>query len=236
VNFPLSHPAALLTAYTFVGALVVIVEALRRRSVMNADAARAAIHVGVGLFVFPTLVLFEDWRVGIIPPASFVVVNFLIHRFRLIPALAAHPANLGTVFFPLSFALLLALFWRPGEPGDMAPVAVAGILAMALGDAAAAMVGKRWGSRRYVILGHSRTMEGSLALFLVTAAAVAAVLHLMAEIPWHPAIAFGLVTGTAAAGIESVCPFGSDNLFVPLGAAGLLYALLKLSESALGIG
>ncbi|MCY4060282.1 MAG: phosphatidate cytidylyltransferase, partial [Gammaproteobacteria bacterium] len=172
--------------------------------------------------------------VAVVPPLTFLVLNYAIHRFRLSP-LDADPANLGTVFFPFSFAVLLAVFFRPGEPGDQAFLAVAGLLTMALGDAAAALFGKRYGTRRYTILGHSRTMEGSMAMFLVTAVVIAVVLNTMAGYSWHPAVAFGLVTGTAAAGIEAVCPFGSDNLFVPIGTAGILWALVEVSSAALGV-
>ncbi|MDE3261435.1 MAG: hypothetical protein OYL41_05545 [Acidobacteriota bacterium] len=34
----------------------------------------------------------------------------------------------------------------------------------------------------------------------------------------------------------AVCPFGSDNLFVPLGTAGILWALVEVSGAALGLG
>ncbi len=55
------------------------------------------------------------------------------------------------------------------------------------------------------------------------------------EASWHSAVAFGLVTGTAAAGIEAVCPFGSDDLFVRLVTAGILWALVEVSGAALGV-
>lgn len=235
MTLPLPHGAALVLSYGFVAGVLVGLEALRRVGVVSSWGVRKIVHVGVGLWVVPTVFVFSDWRLAIVPPLTFAVVNFAIHRFRLLPALDDDPTNLGTVFFPLSFAGLLALFFRPGEPENQAFVAVAGLLAMALGDAAAAVFGKLYGTRRYTILGHSRTMEGSLAMFLVTGGAVAVVLHLMAGFGWHPALAFGLVTGTAAAGIESVCPFGSDNLFVPLGASAVLWALVRMSEAALGV-
>ncbi len=235
MTLPLEPWVALGASYAWVTLVAVLAEALGRAGALSREAARKAIHVAVGLWILPTVFVFADWRIAILPPLTFVVVNYLIHRFRLLPAMGDDPANLGTVFFPMSFAALLALFFRPGTPGDLAFVAVAGVLAMALGDAAAAEFGKRYGTRRYTILGHSRTMEGSLAMCLVTAASVALVLNAMAGFGWHPAVAFGLVTGTAAAGIEAVCPFGSDNLFVPLGTAGLLWALVELSGAALGV-
>lgn len=232
----LTHGPALGVSYGYVGGLVLLTEVLRRRGWFSSDTARKVVHVGVGLFVVPTIYLFSDWRVAVIPPLTFVVLNFLIHRFRLLPALAVDPLNFGTVFFPFSFAALLALFFRPGTPNDLTAVAVGGVLCMALGDAAAAVFGRRYGTRRYTILGHSRTMEGSLAMFLVSGAAVAASLLALGGFGVHAAVAFGLVTGTAAAGLEAVSPFGSDNLTVPLGSGALLYALVRLSDAALGIG
>lgn len=235
MTLPLSHEAALLLIYFFVGTLVSTCEALRRSGVLSPAGVRNLIHAGVGLFIVPTVFIFSDWRVAIIPPLSFVLVNYLIHRFRLLPSLGGDPANLGTVFFPLSFAILLAVFFRPGEAGDESFAAVAGLLVLTLGDSAAAVVGRRYGTRRYTIFGHSRTMEGSLAMFLVSGVAVAVTLKTLAGFGWHPAVAFGLVTGTVAAGIEAVCPFGSDNLFVPLGAATIVWALVRVSGSALGV-
>ncbi len=235
MTVPLDHGAALALSYAYVGAVAILAEGLRRFGTISAAAARKTIHVGVGLWVIPTVMVFADWRIAIIPPLTFVVTNYLIHRFRLLPAFGEDPLNLGTVFFPASFAAVLALFFRPGTADDLAFVAVAAVLAMALGDAAAAVVGARYGTRRYTILGHSRTMEGSLAMCLVTAVAIAVTLVAMAGFGWHPAVAFGLVVGTAAAGIEAMCPFGSDNLFVPLGVGGLLWALVELSGAALGL-
>lgn len=235
MNLPLPHGAALLASYLFVGAVVLLGEGLRRSGALSPAGVRNLLHTGVGLWIVPTVLIFSDWRVALIPPLTFAVANYLIHRFRLLPSLGGDPANLGTVFFPLSFAILLAVCFRPGEADDSSFAAVAGLLVLALGDSAAAVVGRRHGTRRYTIFGHSRTMEGSLALFLTSAAAVAVVLHTMAGFGWHPAIAFGLVTGTVAAGIEAVCPFGSDNLFLPLGAAAVVGALVRVSGSALGV-
>ena len=231
---PITWWVALLMSFSYAATVALAAESLRFEGWISGETARKAIQVGVGIWVVPTVFLFDDWKMAVIPPLTFVAVNFVIHRFRLLPGLGDDPTNLGIVFFPISFAGLLALFFRPGEAGDAGYAAVAGLLAMALGDAAAAIVGKRYGTRRYIVFGHARTMEGSFAMFLVSGAAVAAALSTMAGLDLHPALALGLVSGTAAAGIEAFCPYGSDNLFVPVGVAGLVFALVEITSAAVG--
>jgi len=130
----------------------------------------------------------------------------------------------GSVLAPLSLALLLALL------GTDAPH-IAGAASLALvGDGAACLVGRRRGTRRYHLFGHSRTMEGTLTLFLVASASMAPVLGLLGGLDWHQAVAFALITGTVAASVETISVFGSDNATVPLSAA----ATLSLLTSAAG--
>lgn len=232
---PITWWVALWMSFSYVGTVSLAAESLRFEGWITGDTARKVIHIGVGAWIVPTVFLFDDWTMAVIPPLTFVVVNFVIHRFRLLPGLGDDPTNLGIVFFPIAFAGLLALFFRPGETGDAGYAAVAGLLCLAFGDAAAAIVGKKYGTRRYIVFGHARTMEGSFAMFLVSGVAVAAVLFGMTGVGLHAALALGLVTGTAAAGIEAFCPYGSDNLFVPAGAAGLLYALVEITNAAVGV-
>ncbi len=228
--------APVLFACGYLALVVTAAELLRHQKTLSTESARAVIHAGTGLLVLPIVWMFPDWRMAVIPPLILAAANFVIYRYRLLPSLSDDPTNPGAVFHPVSFVVLLALFFRPGSPDDLSHIAVAGVLAMALGDTAAALCGRRYGTRRFTILGASRTMEGSLAMFLVAGAAIAGTLVATGALSPHPAAAFGLVIGTAAAGLEAISPFGSDNLTVPLGTAGILYLLLRISEAALGIG
>jgi phytol kinase len=97
---------------------------------------------------------------------------------------------------------------------------------MAYGDAAASLVGRRFGRHVYRVAGHPRSVEGSAAMWLVSWAAVLVAFWTFGRSPdpglW---IAAGIVAVVAAA-LEAVSLFGFDNLLVPLGAAGVL-ALLR---------
>ncbi len=101
-----------------------------------------------------------------------------------------------------------------------------GLLVLALGDPAAAVIGKRWGRTRLV---SGKSLEGSLAFVVV--AGLAGVLYLAG---WHPelgAAARWAIAGAAAvagAVVELLSGRLDDNLTIPLAAAGVAMAVHAL--------
>jgi dolichol kinase len=88
----------------------------------------------------------------------------------------------------------------------------AGFFVLALADSAAALVGKRCGTHRYVSRGDSLSYEGSLTFLVVT---VGVLLYTgMSGV-------YVLASACAITLLEAVAPLGSDNLVLPL-ATGLL--------------
>jgi phytol kinase len=115
--------------------------------------------------------------------------------------------------------LVYLFFWDADRNGAV----LAGIAALSFGDPAAALVGTRWGQRRYTRWAHGRTVEGSLAFFLVAAVAVAVVAAACPGGP--PAIRAGVGCGIAGAIAEALSPAGVDNVTVPIVVAAA-YQLL----------
>ena len=219
---------ALVLSYAYVLGLLAVAETLRKKLGASGDCTRKIVHIGVGMWSIATVMLFTSWKWGLVPPVTFVFLNYLSYRFELVKAIeTAERANLGTVFFPISVALLLGWLWRPGTPGDKGFVAVAGLMAMTWGDAMASIVGRRYGTRKYRFFGHTRSMEGTLAMFIASSVSIALVLHFMGGVDFHPAVAIAMIGGTAAAAIEAVSPYGSDNLFVPIVTALVVYVLVE---------
>lgn len=226
----LRNLVALGLSYGYVFGLLAAAEWVRKRFGLSGDFTRKAVHIGVGMWSVATLMLFTSWKWGIVPPASFVLINYLSYRYEIFKAIeSTERANLGTVFFPLSFALLLGLLWRPGSPQDSGPIAVSGLMAMTWGDALASIIGRRYGTRRYRFFGHARTMEGTLAMFLASTISIALTLSFLDGRELHQSIAFAMIGATVAAGVEAVSLYGSDNLTVPLATAGTLYLLTRLA-------
>lgn len=94
------------------------------------------------------------------------------------------------------------------------PLAATAIAYLVIGDAAAALAGRRWGRRRW----GKKSLEGSLACFLACLGIGALTL------PQHPAAVVG---GALAATLAEALPVPvDDNLSVPLVGAAVLWWLV----------
>jgi phytol kinase len=201
-----------------------------RRTRLSAEARRSLVHVAVGLWIVPTVLLFEARWAAMFTPAVFVLAN-AVARPRTVYAAIHRGAgrDWGLVLFPAAVVLLLGLWWDP----QVRVVAVIGVLCLALGDSAAAVAGRRWGRRpwaKFVPALHrlvgTKTVEGSVALvaacFLITASAF------MLGAEWNvlKSAGAGIVVALAGALTEAVTPGRLDNLSVPLAAALAAWLLL----------
>src|SRR5262245_10726796 len=227
----------LAASYGYAIILILAAEALRRVLRIPQELTRKLVHIGAGMWVFGVLALFETWQIGILPFATFILVNYLFYRYRLFRSMDAADSPPGTVYFALALTLLFGLLWRPAGPLDRAPVAVAGAMALTWGDALAALVGRRWGRYRYRIAGSERSWEGSVAMFLASLVAISLTLVLLPGSQLSPlappiGVGFALVVALVAAGaatlVEAASPGGLDNLGVPLVAAGVVLVTLQI--------
>jgi dolichol kinase len=189
------------------------------------------------MWVFGVLGLFDTWTIGVIPFASFIGLNYLLWRYKLIAAVDAPDSSLGTVYFAISITLLFLALWRPGSPADKGYIAAAGAMAMTWGDALASIVGKRYGRHRYQVAGSTRSYEGSAAMFAASALSMFLTILLVPGSPLGPltpalstgtALAAALAAAFAATLAEAVSPAGTDNLSVPLVAAALVFTVVTV--------
>ncbi|MEH2339273.1 diacylglycerol/polyprenol kinase family protein [Nostoc sp.] len=223
-------------SYVYAISLLVIGEGLRRLFAVKPDLTRKVIHIGAGMWVFGVLLLFKHWEIGIIPFATFIGLNYLFYRYRIIGAMDTQDSSPGTVYFAISVTLLFGLLWRPDGPVDSAPIAVAGIMAMTWGDALAALIGKRFGQHKYQVGNSVRSWEGSAAMFVASTVVIFLVLLLLpgsslSPLARHFSLGWTLfttvITATFATLAEAVSPHGTDNLSVPLVAAGVVWVVMQ---------
>ena len=211
---------ALVVSYVFVFSAIGIAEGMRKWRGYSTDFTRKFIHITVGMWSVGTVLLFERWYMAIIPPASFILINYISYRQETFKAMeTGEKGNLGTVYFPLSFSVIIALFW--GRPHLL----VGSLMPMTWGDALAAVVGSRYGRLRYALWGSTRSLEGSVSMFLLALVATFLALWLFPPLDWGASLLYALVVAAVATLTEAVTPWHLDNLTVPLVSAVTLYLL-----------
>jgi len=212
----------LVVAYVWVFAVLGAGEGLRLIFKLPQDFTRKFVHIGVGLWAIGTVLTFQNWYLAVIPPLSFIVLNYISYRRDVFKAMeSADKSNLGTVYFPISFVIVVALCWaRPA-------VIAAGLMPMTWGDAFASIVGVRWGRHRYTIGGTTRSLEGSAAMFVFSLGSVFLVLWGFGT-PLATAGVYALVVAAVATAVEAVSVKGLDNITVPLVSALVLWGLMSV--------
>lgn len=172
---------------------------------------RKLLHALIGAVTLLMTIPFHRRGWAMVPPALFAALNASSRLRAYVPGLAedAREAR-GLWMFPLGVCLTYLLFWDAGHRGAV----LAGIAALAFGDPAAALVGTRWGQRLYTRWAHGRSVEGSIAFFIVAGIATAIV---AAACPGGPSPVRAAV-GCAMMGAitEALSPAGVDNLTIPV--------------------
>ncbi len=214
---------ALFVSYVYVFSIIGISEGLRKWRGYSVDFTRKFVHIGVGMWAFGTVLLFENKVFAIIPPLSFVLINYISYRRETFKSMeTGERGQLGTIYFPIAFSAAIWIFW------DNPMILVACLMPMTWGDAFAAVMGQRYGRREYSLFGSTRTLEGSLTMFLVSwiATAIPLLIFSVNRITPGGALLVSAITALGATAVEAVSPHGTDNLTVPAVSALLLTIIL----------
>jgi phytol kinase len=214
---------ALIISFIYVFAMIGIAEGLRKWRGYSVDFTRKFIHIAVGMWAYGTVLLFESRIFAIIPPLAFILINAFSYWRGTFKAMeTGEKGQLGTIYFPLSFALIVWFLW------DWPHILVASLMPMTWGDALAAVVGQRFGKRRYTVAQHTRSLEGSLAMLLASWLATFIPLLILTPPPIGigGALGISMMTALAATAVEAISPWGVDNLTVPGISVLVLYMIM----------
>lgn len=223
----------LVLSYVYAFGLLIVVEQVAKKLHWPQFVSRKIIHIGAGMWTWAIVLIFDHWYWGIVPFASFIVLNYWFYRQRTFAAMDGEKESPGTVYFALSITILFLMGWR-NLPDDQLHLTLPAIMAMTWGDAMASLIGKYFGKHSFSFRGLQKTLEGSAAMLLFSTLAIwgtLLVLHhyqmstTLAEFSSLYLLGKALIVASVLTGVEAVSPFGTDNLFVPLIGAGLLFLL-----------
>lgn len=225
----------LIFSYIYAFGLLLIVEAIGKKLNISQFITRKIIHIGAGLWTWAIVAIFDQWTFGIIPFATFIVLNYIFNKKQSFEQMDDSESSLGTVYFAFSITVLFLAFWRTDALIDRVQIALAGCMAMTIGDAAAALFGKHLKSKTFHIFGNTKSLIGSMSMFVFSFLAILFSLWIIPGSSLAPSavvlsaqtvLMFSLIAAVAATITEAVSPAGLDNLSVPLVTGALLFLLI----------
>jgi len=213
---------AILVSFIYVFAALGVAEGLRKVGHYTLNFTRKFVHIAVGMWAFGTVSLFHNRWMAVIPPTVFILLNYLSYRQGIFNAIESkNRSNLGTVYFPIAFSLIILLLWE--DPNLL----VASLMPLTWGDAMAAILGKAYGQIEYTIFNQVRSVEGSVSMFLFSLISTVGALWLLPpNIAGWQNLGLAFTTALAATLTEAISPWGLDNLTIPAVSSLILYFLL----------
>lgn len=187
-----------------------------RRGWLKNEFGRKFVHILVGSFVafWP---LFLTWNQILILSGAFVVTVIASKHLKIFRSIhSVQRPTWGEVYFAVSVGLL-ALLTQDGW------MYMAALLHMSLADGLAAIIGVKFGkSTSYKVLGHTKSIVGSMTFFIVSLAILIGY-----SIGTGTEISVAILIGTAfiATILENTSSRGLDNITVPVWVAIILSKL-----------
>lgn len=214
--------------------LVIAADTVQKKLHVNPKSTRMFVHASVALVVFFAPLLLQTKILPATLAFVFIVVNFITSRSGMFQGINLSDRNLGTVYYPLSFLILILLFW------DSRPYLVStAMIVMGFADPAAAIAGRRATKPHFVeSFGERKTVEGSAAMFIVASFSVfMGILFFrnsfieLKEIDIVRTIIISTTVGLLVAPAELISPRSTDNLSVPLLSAIAMAILISNHHS-----
>lgn len=190
-----------------------------KRGILSNEGSRKFIHIGVCNWWIIAMIFFENLYYAIVVPVAFIIFNYLSYKYQYVKGMerSSSKNDLGTVYYPISLLLLVILAYT--DYSSMY-IGALGVFIMGYGDGFAAVLGKKYGRNTFKIMGNTKSLEGSLSMFVCSFIAASIILSIFHNGP-APIIAIALILAGFATIVEMITPFGLDNLTVPLLTSGL---------------
>jgi phytol kinase len=206
---------------------------ITRRLGLHPETARKTIHVGLGLYCLCFPLLFDQPGPVIVLCASAVILMLALRASRYrhsglgagLHGVARE--SYGELLFAVSVALVFTLGHRQAVT-YLLPIAI-----LTLSDAAAALVGVRYGRVKFRIDGGYKSLEGAV-IFMLTAWIISMCLLLMfSHASRLSVIVLGCLIAVYGTLVEGASWRGWDNFFLPIAIHTVLLHALGVPSGVL---
>lgn len=179
------------------------------------EVSRKFIHIFLANWWIIAMIFFDNMWAAAVVPAIFVVVNYITAKKNLIKFMNRDEADensdsLGTVYYALSLLILALVSFGPL---NNQLIGLCGIFVMAFGDGLAAVLGKNIKSKKFEILGNTKSLAGCITMLVVTSIILLGFMYYSQAQYW--ALKAIVIAGIMTL-VEAVSIKGTDNITVPL--------------------
>ncbi len=179
--------------------------------------------------------VFDNWYHAAFAPLVFALMVYPILSFaenlkdysRLLVERNSGEIKKSLIHVFGMFSLVITISW--GLIG-VKYIALAIIFAWGLGDAAAALAGKKYG-KRYIegkYIDGKKTLEGSFAMFLVSFFVIFIILIINTKLSWYDNLIISFITAIVNSLVELNTKHGLDTITCPISIVLVMLPLLYL--------
>lgn len=206
---------------------------LRRFYDSKSEKFRKLLHVGALFSICIFLFAFHIWWHAVI---ASIIISFLIfpilhfaERFvnfeKLLVQRKPNEVKWSMIHLFVSFGLVISI-----SKGifDSNALVIASIFTWGLGDAAAALIGKRFGKHKLngKMIEGTKSVEGTVAMAITSFLICSAILLYSGLVRWYISIFAAIMAGIVASIVELYTRNGADTITVPLATLAVLSGIL----------
>ena len=225
---------ALIIVYIYVAVIFVVAELVLKT---RPEVSRKFLHIMVGNMIFAMPFFSDPWVMVWFLTLPITVVLFFLTEYSPIKiqnSVTESGHALGLFFYALIWTILIAIYSMlspANDPKFFIWIVALAIVPMVYGDGFAALIGQKFGKVKYTVFGGTKSLEGSLTMFVVTTVMSVFVWMVFTTIG-YPMPNFNLLAILGISAVATICEAlsygGIDNLTVPALTA-ILYYLVTIT-------
>lgn len=215
---------ALIIVYLYVAVIFVVAEMVLKT---RPEVSRKFLHIMVGNMIFAMPFFSDPWVMVWFLTLPITIGLFFLTEYSPIKienSVTESGHALGLFFYAGIWTVLIAIF------SNYLWIVALAIVPMVYGDGFAALIGQKFGKIKYTVFGGTKSLEGSLTMFVVTSVMSVFVWMVYTTIG-YPMPQFNLVAILSISAVATICEAlsygGIDNLTVP-GLTSILYYLVTI--------
>ena len=187
------------------------------------EASRKFIHIMLGNWWFIAMYYFTNVWFAAILPLAFIIINYISYKKNLIKIMEREKNDgLGTVYYAIALLILVIVSFGIYNKPSLGLIPT---LVMAYGDGLAAVIGRIVKSKKYKIGETTKTLAGSITMFIVTTILIGGYLAFIHSVVFWETAHWTLVSIMMAyviTSLEAISIKGTDNITVPIATLAML--------------